>query len=1100
MGPTEHDLPELDSALTDGDFASVSSSADEGSSVVSPSATDAASVEHIDDAEHHMATETMHAGSAAAAAMEHDLSEPAPVLADRGRASIWGRTASSSSAVGNKATAEQDKDSEQRVTIERPQSRHVSFSVTRAPDVAAVAAAAAAARPLRSRSSAAALPPHKPDMDWSVNANPPSRAASFIAAVGGVALGAVDTVREAAAEIQATATRATSDAAERARPLNGRDPRDQWRGRGAVFETVWWLLYAANMAAAVTAVMLQDSRPSVYWLVPLFALVAMTNVLVTDIATEAACITIALCCRSTHVAKVSCEPMTPGSTNKFLIVYCLKSNQLTDIKETLMFMQASWRLNQEYSKATYCILSGTQDANLAAHEQSEVAAWNARNAEEGGRCRYVRRTRTILFKYGQYLDFIMLLNGYKQPMLYKDVKSNHPSGLCFDPATDLDYFCGSDFEFLAIMDRDNMLRPDFFYTANNLLSPSFFHPANYFFAALSADFFYTANNFVAALSPDFFHTANNFFAAYPELEILQPAVTPFPKCFRRAINGGESYYTSLAAKYQSYYTSLAAKYQSYYTSLAAKYQSYYTSLAAKYQSYYTSLAAKYQSYYTSLAAKYQSYYTSLAAKYQCFRRASNGGESYYTSLAAKYQSYYTSLAAKYQVLGIELAEHKRVFIPSAAFYGKGIIRRSSYNKTLLGWNPATGRTREEQRIPRDLISHDIIESSVMKTLLAPEISIFEDLPLTHVEWHLRQIRWDLGDIIISKYLYPFTYGLLPNLFTWFSYGQACAFYAAYFDKMASAVYSSTFNIRCIYLKPAVLAVMAALLFLHQQPIGMYGLAAFVNVQIVLVPFIVSMAVVRRLTWKEKLLLQIHTIYMGVVDIYYGSWRCGRAMVKMATDMPRWRTFQSLSTTPCLTLATVFQLMRLELLVASAATAALLYFNWGDLSTAQYITLGYLSVVVTFPLYAFATSRKTGAAAVDDLKYGGHGMITALAEIAKCMAENDDRKEDGGGSDGRRRRLRRRRAAAAAAAAQPPPSAAVSAAAGAPSAGPSADSHGRALAALREDASDPSVGDAEAKAADSPERRGAAAAAADAAAAAARPAAAFSKRAARVAPA
>jgi hypothetical protein len=28
-----------------------------------------------------------------------------------------------------------------------------------------------------------------------------------------------------------------------------------------------------------------------------------------------------------------------------------------------------------------------------------------------------------------------------------------------------------------------------------------------------------------------------------------------------------------------------------------------------------------------------------------------------------------------QVLGNELAEYKRVFIPSAAFYGKGIIRR-----------------------------------------------------------------------------------------------------------------------------------------------------------------------------------------------------------------------------------------------------------------------------------------------------------------------------------------------------------------------------------------------------------------------------------------
>jgi hypothetical protein len=52
------------------------------------------------------------------------------------------------------------------------------------------------------------------------------------------------------------------------------------------------------------------------------------------------------------------------------------------------------------------------------------------------------------------------------------------------------------------------------------------------------------------LSSNFFHTANNFFEAFPELEILQPAITPFPKHFRRAMNKGESYYVSLAAKFQ----------------------------------------------------------------------------------------------------------------------------------------------------------------------------------------------------------------------------------------------------------------------------------------------------------------------------------------------------------------------------------------------------------------------------------------------------------------------------------------------------------------------------------------------------------------------
>jgi hypothetical protein len=47
----------------------------------------------------------------------------------------------------------------------------------------------------------------------------------------------------------------------------------------------------------------------------------------------------------------------------------------------------------------------------------------------------------------------------------------------------------------------------------------------------------------------------------------------------------------------------------------------------------------------------------------------------------------------------------------------------------------------------------------MNTLYTKNTSIYEDFPLTHVEWHIRQ--QGLGDMIISKYVYPFSFGL-PN--------------------------------------------------------------------------------------------------------------------------------------------------------------------------------------------------------------------------------------------------------------------------------------------------------------------------------------------------
>jgi hypothetical protein len=44
---------------------------------------------------------------------------------------------------------------------------------------------------------------------------------------------------------------------------------------------------------------------------------------------------------------------------------------------------------------------------------------------------------------------------------------------------------------------------------------------------------------------------------------------------------------------------------------------------------------------------------------------------------------------------------------------------------------------------------------------AREIAVYEDFPLTHVEWHLRQGRWDLGTITLYIYtaimLYSYKY-------------------------------------------------------------------------------------------------------------------------------------------------------------------------------------------------------------------------------------------------------------------------------------------------------------------------------------------------------
>jgi hypothetical protein len=75
--------------------------------------------------------------------------------------------------------------------------------------------------------------------------------------------------------------------------------------------------------------------------------------------------------------------------------------------------------------------------------------------------KYVRRTRSILYKYGQYLDFIMLLNGHKIPILYTEDVPSHVSGK-FSNLPEMSTTFAIRASSLTIMDRDNILGTDYF--------------------------------------------------------------------------------------------------------------------------------------------------------------------------------------------------------------------------------------------------------------------------------------------------------------------------------------------------------------------------------------------------------------------------------------------------------------------------------------------------------------------------------------------------------------------------------------------------------------------------------------------------------------
>lgn len=249
-----------------------------------------------------------------------------------------------------------------------------------------------------------------------------------------------------------------------------------------VYNLSWWLVFSVNLCAVVMSFASPwGARDEVSTSVSLLALILLwlsalaANAIVTDMAAEFICILLGAAkvhvndmSRTLRVAPVEVRP----PDEPYIVVYCLKSKVLADIDNTLRSLEKSWRGNKGYSNAVYLILSGTSNEELYLREMEAIRAWNISHEESGVVCKYLRRNRSILFKYGQYLDFIMLLNGHDGTggessfALFKDTLPEDGSG-CFDASTDIDYFKGRlEFDRLVVLDKDNVLGVDFFEKAN----------------------------------------------------------------------------------------------------------------------------------------------------------------------------------------------------------------------------------------------------------------------------------------------------------------------------------------------------------------------------------------------------------------------------------------------------------------------------------------------------------------------------------------------------------------------------------------------------------------------------------------------------------
>lgn len=83
------------------------------------------------------------------------------------------------------------------------------------------------------------------------------------------------------------------------------------------------------------------------------------------------------------------------------------------------------------------------------------------------------------------------------------------------------------------------------------------------------------------------------------------------------------------------------------------------------------------------------------------------------------------------------------------FFGKGLINNKKYLEQCIGIPE-----KIIEYVPSNALSHDTFESMCMPVLFVPDYSILEEPPKTYLSWNFRELRWNIGELIVFYHLFP----------------------------------------------------------------------------------------------------------------------------------------------------------------------------------------------------------------------------------------------------------------------------------------------------------------------------------------------------------
>ena len=146
------------------------------------------------------------------------------------------------------------------------------------------------------------------------------------------------------------------------------------------------------------------------------------------------------------------------------------------------------------------------------------------------------------------------------------------------------------------------------------------------------------------------------------------------------------------------------------------------------------------------------------------------------------------------------------YIGKSNFYGKGLIKNKEYLYKCIGT-----QNNLIEYIPINAMSHDTFESIILPTLYTDKVSIKELCPENYIAWNIREIRWNYGDIIVGKHIYP-------KIFCRTNPPMSRNKFKLSFEES----YNALSSIRIIFMKPLLLLfiIQSNFIYLHKPLIPM----------------------------------------------------------------------------------------------------------------------------------------------------------------------------------------------------------------------------------------------------------------------------------------